>query len=181
MSKYKKIFIDFDETIVESLLAATQILNKKYGKDVQPWQIKAWDFLDMYPFLEEGELESIFESLNFFNILKCKPNAQEVLSNLSQYYEIELVTVASNKAIKLKKDFINKNFPFITKIYQINHGESKNIVDMSNGIFFDDVKKNLIDSNAMTKVMFVNNFGADWNLNWTGYQIRNWNEAFQFF
>lgn len=181
MLKYKKIFVDFDETIAESILAVTEIVNKKYGKDAQPWQVKSWDFLDVYPFLKSEELIKIFESEEFFKILKCKPNAQKVLSNLSQYYEIELVTVASDKAIKLKKDFIKINFPFIKKIHQIRHGESKSIVDMSGGIFFDDVDDNLHNSNAMTKVIIINNFNADWNSNWKGHKIINWIEAYQFF
>lgn len=181
MLEYKKIFIDFDETITESILAFTKIINKKYNKDIQPWQVKSWDFLDVYPFLTDDELMEVFESEEFFKILTCKPYAKEILTNLSQYYEIELVTVASDKAIKLKDNFIKENFPFIKKIHQIQHNQSKSIVDMSGGIFFDDVAKNLYDSNVLTKVMIVNNPGADWNVGWAGYKISNWKEAYQFF
>lgn len=179
--RYNKIFVDFDETIAESILAITEIMNKKNGTYIRPQQVKSWDFLDVYPSLNKHELEQMFESEEFFSILKCKPYAKEVLSELSKEYEIELVTVASDKAIGLKRKFIEENFPFIRNIYQIKFGESKSLVDMSGGIFFDDVTKNLYDSNALEKVMIVNNPGSEWNVGWSGEKINSWTEAYKFF
>lgn len=178
--RYSKIFVDFDETLTESINAIMEIVGKEYGVYSFYKPLK-WDFSDIYPFLSARELEQKFDSDEFFETLKLKPYALEVLSELSKEYEISVVTVASSISLPKKKIFIEKNLPFIKEVVGISHGESKSSVDMSGAIFFDDVEKNLNDSNATKKVLFENVPGAEWNKNWNGEKVREWPEVYKFF
>ena len=178
--KYKKIFVDFDETLTESIKAIMDIVGRE-NKVYSFYKPLKWDFSDIYPFLSAEELEQKFDSDEFFEILKLKPYALEVLGELSKEYEISVVTVASSVSLPKKKIFIKKNFPFIKEVIGVKHGESKNSVDMSGAIFFDDVEKNLEESNASKKILFENIPGAEWNKNWNGEKVREWPEAYKFF
>lgn len=174
-----KIFVDFDETIVESIDSIRAIIYEKYNKNIN--RPKKWNFGDVAPFLSKDELESMFDSDKFFEYLKPKRYACEVLHELSKDYEINVVTVASDIAFPKKIAYLNGLMPYINDIIQIKFGQSKSLVDMSGSIFFDDSEKNLFECNAMKPVMFENIPGAEWNSKWNGDKISSWEQAYKFF
>jgi len=57
----------------------------------------------------------------------------------------------------------------------------KSSVDMSNGIFIDDVEDNLFSSNAKLKVLYENIPNADWNSKWRGERIKSWYDVYKYF
>lgn len=174
-----EIFIDFDETIVENIEAIRNIIFHEYGADVE--KPKRWNFEDVAPFLNSQELERMFESDEFFNLLLLKPYAYEVLHELSKDYRINVVTVASDIAFPKKVLFLDQKMPFLNDIIQIKFGQSKNVVNMKGAIFFDDSEKNLFECNALRPVMFENIPGAEWNSKWNGERISSWLDAYKLF
>lgn len=174
-----EIFVDFDETIVESIESIRDIIFYKYGTTVA--KPKKWNFEDVAPFLNSQELERMFESDEFFNFLTLKPYAHEVLRELSKDYRINVVTVASDIAFPKKVLFLDQKMPFLNDIIQIKFGQSKNVVNMKGSIFFDDSEKNLFECNALRPVMFENIPGAEWNSKWDGEKISSWLDAYKFF
>ena len=57
----------------------------------------------------------------------------------------------------------------------ISKHTDKRKVDMSDGIFIDDVSKNLITSNANKKICFGE--PMPWNADWCGERCFNWTEV----
>lgn len=179
--KYSRIIVDFDETIADSIEAICRIYEQRYGLYVPPHRVKKWDFSDALPNITADEIEEMFDSDNFFSLVKPKSMAFEVLKELSSDYKVELATSASETNFAKKVIWMDKNFQFVKELHCIPLGMSKSIVDMSDAIFFDDKAQNLFESNAEEKVLFENQKGAEWNKDWQGEKIRNWINAYRYF
>jgi 5'(3')-deoxyribonucleotidase len=187
MKRFKEIFVDFDDTLTESLKSFCDIYNTRYVKDINWKNIKAWDCKDQCPELQKGELLDIFSSEQFFRNLKVKTFAKEALENLSCDYPITIISIGTHDNCSKKARYIKSHFPFVSKTILIASNKKdkltmdKSFINMKNGIFIDDVEKNLISSNAKKKVLFETISDTDWNRNWRGEKIKNWEEIYKYF
>lgn len=99
--------------------------------------------------------------------------AKEVLDRLKEDYEIIVVSMGGNANLKLKKEWINKNLPFVQFIgCNYKKYRDKSHIDMSGAIFIDDFAHNLTTSNADYKIMFGDIYS--WNELWMGERCFNW-------
>ncbi|MDD4376451.1 MAG: hypothetical protein PHR25_06735 [Clostridia bacterium] len=181
----QKLFIDFDNTIVNSTKAFCNIYNLRYYN--HPNYIKAdwqksylYNFGDVCPLLKtKEEVENIFCSETFFSALEfVNNNTVDVIDDLSKKYQIIITSIGWPKNIALKSLWIENKLPMIKEFILINNGDcamDKRIVDMSNGIILDDVESNLISSNADLKVCF--GYKHDKNNNWLGEHCVDWEEV----
>jgi len=189
MKRFKEIFVDFDDTLTESLRSFCDVYNTRYSKDVNWKNVKAWNCKDQCPELQNGELLDIFSSEQFFRSLKVKGFAKEVLENLTYTYDypITIISIGTYDNCSKKAKYIKTYFPFVSKTILIASGKKdklpmdKSFVNMKNGIFIDDVEKNLISSNAKKKVLFETIPNTEWNKNWRGEKIRDWEEIYKYF
>jgi 5'(3')-deoxyribonucleotidase len=187
MKRFKEIFVDFDDTLTESLRSFCDIYNTRYTKDVVWQDIKAWDCRDQCLELQDNELLDIFSSDQFFKNLKVKHFAKEVLTNLAYTYPITIISIGTYDNCSKKAKYIKTNFPFVSKTILIASNKKdklpmdKSFVDMKNGIFIDDVESNLTSSNAKKKVLFETVLNTEWNRNWRGDKIKNWEEIYKYF
>jgi len=189
MKKFKEIFVDFDDTLTESLKSFCDVYNTRYTKDIDWKEIKAWDCRDQCPDLLDGELLDMFSCEQFFKNLKVKPFAKEVLENLFYTYNIPItvISIGTYENCAKKSKYIKSHFPFVSKTILIAFNKEnklpmdKSFINMKHGIFVDDVEKNLMSSNAKKKVLFENTPNTEWNENWRGDRIKNWEELYKYF
>lgn len=170
-------FVDFDCTLVQSLIPVVNNLNKKYGTNVTPEQIKSWNFKEINPNLSDDEIEEIFTISDFFKELKFYDGAKEWLQSHENYTTI--VTKGKplniyNKHIWLKEQGFN-NIQFIgldlnTPKSLVNMQADKNTIS----IFIDDSTNNLNCSNANIKIQFREFGETEWNKGWDGMVINSW-------
>ena len=184
--KFKEIFVDFDETIANSLKEVCNIYNEKYNEDAIWQRTKVWSLKDECPILKKDELTDMFSLDKFFDNLTLKYGAYEVLSELSKDYTITIVSIGTMENCSKKSVFINANLPFVSNSILIPFEKDrlvmdKSSVDMSNGIFIDDVEDNLFSSNAKLKVLYENIPNADWNSKWRGERIKSWYDVYKYF
>ena len=59
------IYLDFDDTITESLQNLTRIVNKRYHKKVRWNDVGKWDFSDVYPDIPLGDIVKVFGEQEF--------------------------------------------------------------------------------------------------------------------
>lgn len=179
-----KLFIDFDDTIIETMRTYCRVYNFLYQfnknyKFADYTKVTQWDFSDVCPLTIEDPNE-IFESPLFFNTATLQPNANEILKELNKKYELYIVTIGTPRNIELKARWIGKRLPFIDNLILLYNKEikmDKSIIDMSGGILIDDHINNLHSSNAQMKVCF-NGSGRElpWNKNWKGIMVNTWIE-----
>lgn len=176
-----KLFLDFDDTIINARQAYCEVYNTWYENypefKIADWKLNnRWDLKDVAPLVENPnilfELEDFFECCKFIN-----KNTFDVLKKASEKYEIIICSIGNATNISLKMSWIKYNLPFIKKsvlLYDDNCEMNKSIVNMQGGIFVDDVVKNLESSNADIKICFNN--GCDWNKGWNGINVKNYDE-----
>ena len=166
----KKIFIDFDNVIVNSTYVVTKILNKKYNKNVEWEDIRSYDFSDKFPETNKNEILEIFNSDEFFILAKRSIyfNSKKVIEKLSKDFDVFILTIGTPMNIKLKIDFLKENFPFISKYIMIlmdNVKMDKSIINMrKEDIIIDDVYSNIESSSAGNRILFsYGGIQTEWN------------------
>lgn len=188
-----KLFIDFDDTLVQSSKAYCLTYNDLFINN--PNFVTAdytknndWNFAEVCP-LMKNNTEVLFSHPLFFDNLEFFPNAIEVLHKLQKKYEIYIVTIGTLKNLELKAKFIHKKLPFIKNIILLsNEGckMDKSIVNMQgtndiNNIFIDDNENNIFSQDKTPNLMKYC-FGNEkpWNSKWKsmgGKWLNDWNEV----
>lgn len=180
----KKIFIDFDNVIVNSTCIVTKILNKKYNKNVEWEDVKSYDFSDKFPETNKNEILEIFNSDEFFTLAKQSIyfNSKKVIEKFSKDFDVFILTIGTPMNIKLKIDFLKENFPFISKYIMIlmdNVKMDKSIINMrKEDTIIDDVYSNIESSSAGNRILFsYGGIQTEWNEYGKYMELTNtWNE-----
>lgn len=185
----KKIFVDFDDTLINTSKAVCEIYNKRYeGKDGwSPANYKDsffWDYSDSCPLFTDSERKNIFSEKELFDILEPMENAALILNELSTTYEINVVTIGTRENIRLKANWSGwSQLPMISDIIyfssETRHSD-KSMFNMLGGIFIDDHPKNLYTSNADRRFIFGRR--TAWNNEADEYFIRlyDWDFVFKY-
>jgi|LSQX01.2.fsa_nt_gb 5'(3')-deoxyribonucleotidase len=180
----KKLFLDFDGCIVNSIKAFCQTYNYlyKYKADFVPadWmKVNQWDFGDQCPLLEGSEAVSeTFASKHFFKKLEFMPNAKEVLYQLHKEFQIIIVSIGSHLNLARKSMWLYQNLGFVKDVILLNNEGTKMdklLVNMKDSFFIDDVASNLNSSNAEIKICYGQIY--PWNDEWQGIRCVKWNEV----
>lgn len=165
-----KIFLDFDNTLVNSTKAYCHVYNKMHNTKAH-WQlIRKWDMKDQCPLNTKEGLENIFGSQDFFDVLEFYKGMKNMVKGLSQNKELELFIVSkgNDRNLALKREWILKNLPQIKQDNIIllcnKDGMDKSSVDMEGGILVDDNSECLLSSNASYQIVFSHNaIKTEWN------------------
>lgn len=179
----KKLFVDFDGTIVNTIAGITALYNEdfKYYKDFKPvkwWEVNSWDFVECDCASKEY-INTYFNTQRFFNSLTYMDWANEVLHELKNMYEITIVSSGYSPNLKAKEIWIQDHLPFCNFIgVNLKEHYDKSSVDMSDGIFIDDSMHNLVTSNALVNICYGDKY--PWNESWTGFRCANWQDIKKF-
>ena len=175
------IYLDFDDTITDSLQNITRIVNKRYDKRVRWNEVGEWDFSDVYPDIPLKDIVKVFGEQEFFNTLYAKEYAILALHKLSKRNDIFIVSKCDDTASKRKYEWIKNNLHdtgIDIKFTAIPLNGSKGLVDMSDGIFVDDNVRFLKETNAKYKIFFNNHRKFDAGQGWKGLEVDNWYDLY---
>lgn len=173
------IYIDFDDTITNSIQALLAISNRRYGTSYKVEDVGNWDFKDIYPDIPLKEIVSIYDTDEFYNLLNIKRDALFVLRRFAKRNKIFIVTKVNKISMVQKFQWIKEhiqNFGIDVELIGIPLNKSKGIVDMSEGIMIDDNAKFLNETNAKYKILFKNNRKFDDLQEWFGLSATSWQE-----
>lgn len=185
MSK-TKLFLDFDNTIVDTIAAVVSLYNEDYSSHdgfvpINPKDVTSWEFKECKLAIYE-EIDKYFGDERFFQRIKLYPGAKQSLHSLSHMYDITIVSHGYAKNLKLKEKWVkDKLFKEIfdsscnAEFIGVDWKEysDKSHVDMSDSIFVDDSIKNLETSNAKYKILYGEYM--DWNnMNNEFIRCKNW-------
>ena len=181
-----KLFLDFDSTIVDSVGAYVRTYNQIFKNHpdfkMGNTNVKQYNMKDQCPLIEYPN--DIFSSKNFFNNLKfINKNTLDILNILSLKFDIRICTIGTPNNISLKTKWISDKIPFIKQFYLLcNNFEDKkcimdkSIIDMSGGIFIDDIFENLDSSNAEYKFIFGKEY--PWSTTNKYGRLLNWESVY---
>lgn len=181
----KKLFLDADNTIWNTTKAFVDAYNLVCGKRFmfdkkeQPrWElVEKYDFTDQIPNLTKLMKYAIFDSDAFYEKLEYYDNAKQIINEVSQKTEVHIVSMCSPDSAKRKYLKIKEDLPLVKFQPIFFDYRDKSSIDMRNGIFIDDVVKNLNNSSADKNICFkYNGITMDINKDWQGEVLTNWDE-----
>lgn len=181
-----KLFLDFDNTIVDTIAAVVSLYNEDYAShedfvQVDPKDVTSWEFTECNLATYE-EIDRYFGDERFFQRVKLYPSTGQVLRSLSHRYDITIVSHVYATNLKLKVEWVKDklfkeifdnscNAEFIGVDWETHNDKSH--VDMSNSIFVDDSIRNLETSSAKYKILYGEYM--DWNnTNIEFIRCKNW-------
>lgn len=177
------IYIDFDDTIVNSVENVIRIANKRYNQSVQVSDVDKWDFSYLYPNATRDEIISIFGEQEFFDTLHFKKNAILTLQKLSKRNFLFVVTKTIDIASGFRKyQWIQKHLNAMNipvEYIAVTTNKDKGIVDMDGGIMIDDNASYLRDTNATYKILYDNQREIDVNMDWDGLRVYDWQDVYK--
>lgn len=172
------VYVDFDNTIVESNQQVISILNRRYSLYKTEDDLIDYGFISIAPITEEEKL-SIFESDEFFFDLRFKSDFLKVLNKYNGTLKFVITTKGTDENLKKKQEWVKKNLPYDIGFIGIkNNSLSKKQVDMSNGVQIDDCTMAL-DTNAQIKILYKDGHNFDWQTNYDNTNIlvvNTWNQ-----
>jgi len=172
------VYVDFDNTIVESNQQVISILNRRYSLYKTEDDLNDYGFTSIAPITEEEKL-SIFESDEFFSDLRFKSDFLKVLNKYNGTLKFVITTKGTDENLKKKQEWVKKNLPYDIGFIGIkNNSLSKKQVDMSNGVQIDDCTMAL-DTNAQIKILYKDGHNFDWQTNYDNTNIlvvNTWNQ-----
>jgi 5'(3')-deoxyribonucleotidase len=181
----RKLFIDFDGTIADSVKKICQMYNEDYQihpkfKPAKHYLVNKWDFSDQCPLMNKQKVEEYFCEDRFFQGLEFIENAEEIINKLSKSFDIHVVSLGNTRNLILKNDWLNEHLSCIKRYMPCNleNFNDKSHIDMDGGILIDDNSNNLKTSNAALKICYGDI--AEWNDDWDGIRKWNWYEIKDF-
>ena len=171
-----KIYIDFDDTIAQSLPVVVNIVNKRYGRDANVQDIGRGVAV---AFCEGYDIVKVFGEDEFFKHLKPKKDAVRVLHKFCKRNELIMVSKVDTKALWNKNHWLDRtlrNVGIDIRFIGIPLGKSKGLIDMSDGIMIDDNVAFLNETNAKYKILFDNDTKFHRNQEWDGLRVDNWKD-----
>ena len=182
----KKLFIDVDNTLLDSIKAIVDLYNEDFSaypkyKFVHPYQIDSYDFKEL-PLINKQYIDHYFCQPRFFEKVEFMDNAEEVIEKLKTKYDITFVSMGNYANLKLKERWIEEHIHdthFIGVSFEVS--KDKSVVDMSDGILIDDSYEMLVSSNADVKICFGDFY--EWNNQETEkpyLRLMNWKDVERF-
>ena len=190
MKKTVQLYIDIDNTIYNSARVVVEMLNERYGCDVNYEDIKGYDFKDKFPMLKENEVMNLFDDPTFYG--RKNRDIFSAFSYMLYFFtykncRINFVTIGTPTNLINKLKWINEVFNKLGVDYNefygnYNDDNDKRFVDMSGGIFIDDNVECLRKSNASVKILLKNNSDNRWNKvepNDELYIANDWDDVYE--
>lgn len=180
--KIDKIFLDIDGVILHSCDAMAKLLSDMYNKKVTGDEILSWNFKEISNEITEPELEYLFTTEKFFDIVKPIEGAIDFIKSCPENSIVFVTKGRWQNFIGKEKLFEKLGLGDIPMVgLPMNVG--KEIINMSydidnkRSLFIDDNTKNLECSNAMYKIQFReyrDDKEREWQEGWTGKVMYHW-------
>ena len=166
-----KLFIDFDNTIVNTTKAFVDYYNTTFDFDNKQLKEEEIIYYNFERFVDKDlclDIKKVFERPKFYDQLKVYPGVLWALNELNKsgLFEIILVSNCTVRSMQLKLQWLTNMdmLRFFDKFILLDNGMShgKSLINMEGGILIDDHKLNHITSNAKYHFAYKHNPRAEW-------------------
>lgn len=114
MMERKKIAIDMDEVLADTLGEIIEAVNKKTNLGISVESLNGKKLKHMIP-EHDGLVTEVLREPGFFRRLKVMPDAQEVVQRLTEHYDVYIATAAMDVPTSFhdKYEWLLEHFPFL--------------------------------------------------------------------
>ena len=139
----QRIAIDMDEVIADTIEKFIRLYRREHNIEITLPMLYGKEFRDALPEELYNTTRKYVNDPGFFRDIPVMPDSQRVVKELSEKYEVFIVTAAMEFRNSLidKYDWLAEHFPFISWTHIIFCGLKIVNVD----IFIDDRSRNFVD------------------------------------
>ena len=172
------ILVDADGVLENFSDAWVAHLNKKYGTDVSPDDVREWDMTKVFSMLTPEQVLSTELDAELYENLQPIPGGPETIRRLlSDGHEIFVVTNTHYKiAIEKLEGTLFRYYPFLPwKQYIFTHKKQM----VKGDVLVDDGVHNLVGGDY-EKILFSAPYNRDFDAELHGItRVENWDEAYK--
>ena len=154
------IYIDFDNTIVESNKKIIELLNKEYGLSKTESDLIDYNYNSIAPITRQEKV-ALFQSDEFFDCLEFKDVFLDFFNKYSEKMNFVVVTKGTSINLEKKISWLKKNLPKKIDFIGMPNSLSKKRINMRDGIQIDDTTIEL-DTDAQIKILYKSDNNFDW-------------------
>lgn len=167
----KRLAVDQDNVIADLLFEWVRRYNNDYNDSLKPEQINCWNWHGLCKPECGSNIYTYMDDPTLFLNLPVMEGSQETLKELSNIYDIYIVTAPFNlNNVVPKYEWLNKHFPFLDEDKFV-FTRDKSVIGAE--YLIDDKPKNL-ETFQGNKILFT----APHNLNEDRfYRVNNWEEV----
>lgn len=179
-----KIFLDCDDTIMNSSECIIGLLNKKNGTNKTIKDLKDFHYRSIDKTLTDEDVIKLFESDEFWNSVDYNNSFLEIKDFIDSNFDVEVVSCGTELNLKKKKEKLKPlGYKFTGILIKDDSNLCKKCIDMQNGIQIDDNMSSMSNTNAAIKILFQNNNDFTWNKPKPNadnlYVVQTWKEIFR--
>ena len=179
-----KIFLDCDDTIMNSSECIIDLLNKKNGTNKTIKDLKDFHYRSIDKTLTDEDVIKLFESDEFWNSVDYNNSFLEIKDFIDSNFDVEVVSCGAELNLKKKKEKLKPlGYKFTGILIKDDSNLCKKCIDMQNGIQIDDNMSSMSNTNAAIKILFQNNNDFTWNKPKPNadnlYVVQTWKEIFR--
>jgi 5'-nucleotidase len=172
----KRICVDMDEVMADTLAEHLRRYNQTFDEDVTPEDLVGKGLWEVAPLDRQQQIRDFFDAEDFFEDLALMPDAQQVLKDLSARFEIFIATQAMSvpNSMGPKYRWLQRHFPFLPPTHYVFCG-NKSILRAD--YLIDDQPRNLKMFEGQGLL-----YTAPHNLTATGFvRVDNWPQVAEYF
>lgn len=172
----QRICVDMDEVMADTLAEHIRRYNQAFDEDLTPEDLAGKGLWEIAPVDRQAQLRAFLDAEDFFEVLDVMPDAQPVLKDLTQRFEIFIATqaMAVPNSFGAKYRWLQRHFPFIPPAHYVFCG-NKSILRAD--FLIDDQPKNLLRFEGQGLL-----YTAPHNSMETGFvRVNHWRAVAQFF
>lgn len=179
-----KIFLDCDDTIINSSECIIDLLNKKNGTNKTIRDLKDFNYRSIDKTLTGEDVIRLFESDEFWSSVDYNSGFLDVKDFIDSNFDVEIVSCGTELNLKKKKGKLaSLGYSFTGVPIRDNLNLCKKCINMQNGIQIDDNMSSIENTNAAIKILFQNNNDFTWNKPKSNidnlYIAQTWKEIYQ--
>lgn len=166
----QKVYINFDNTVVEINRRVIEILNKNYNLSKTEDDLKDFEYMSIAPITTDEKI-TILESDDLFSNLTFKNGFLEVIEKYHNKFQFVIIANGTDVSLNKKKVWIDNNIPYSVDFIGLpNSYNIKKDINMANGIHIDECVSSL-ESNAQMKILYKDGHNFDWQSNYENTEI----------
>lgn len=171
-----RICVDMDEVMADTLSEHLRRYNQHFDEALRPDDLAGRPLWQITPLDRQQQLRAFLDAEDFFEDLPLIPDAQQVLMELSERFEVFIATqaMAVPNSLGPKYRWLQRHFPFIPPTQYVFCG-NKSVLRAD--YLIDDLPKNL--ERFLGQGLL---YTAPHNLSAAGFvRVNNWREVADYF
>ena len=172
----RRICVDMDEVMADTLGEHLRRYNQAFEESLRPEDLTGKGIWEGTPLDRQLELRAFLDAEDFFEDLPLMPDAQDVLRELANHFEIFIASQAMvvPNSLGPKYRWLQRHFSFIPPAHYVFCGD-KSILKAD--YLIDDMPKNLLRFEGQGLL-----YSAPHNAEAVGFvRVNNWREVAEYF